>query len=49
LGYVLDEQAAARGLEAWRIAVDLRKIYGIGPIELEWNYPDYYGRHWTRL
>jgi len=43
-GYVLDEQAAARGLEAWRIAVDLRKNYGIEPIELEWDYPDYLRR-----
>ncbi len=41
LGWVLDEQAASRGLEAWRMAIDLRKTYGIEPVELEWNYPDY--------
>lgn len=43
-GCVLDEQVAARGLEAWRIAVDLRKSCGIEPIELEWDYPDYLRR-----
>jgi hypothetical protein len=43
-GCVLDEQAAARGLEAWRVAVDLRKNYGIEPIELEWDFPDYLRR-----
>ena len=42
--YILDEQAATRGLEAWRIAVDLRKNYGIEPIELEWDFPDYLRR-----
>jgi hypothetical protein len=41
LGWVLDEQAASRGLEAWRMAVDLRRTYWIEPVELEWNYPDY--------
>ena len=41
LGWVVDEQAASRGLEAWQIAVDLRKVYGIAAIELEWDYPDY--------
>jgi hypothetical protein len=44
LGWVLDEQAASRGLEAWRVAVDLRKTYWIEPVELEWNYPDYLRR-----
>jgi len=43
-GSVLYEQAAARRLEAWRIAVDLRKTYGIEPIDLEWDYPDYLRR-----
>ena len=41
LGWILDEQAALRGLEAWNMAVDLRKTCGIGPIDLEWDYPDY--------
>jgi hypothetical protein len=41
LGWVLDEQAASRGLEAWRMAIDLRRTYGIEAVELEWNYPDY--------
>jgi hypothetical protein len=41
LGWILDEQAASRGLEAWRIAVDLRKTYGIEPVDLEWDYPGY--------
>ena len=41
LGWMLDEQAAARGLEAWRLAVDLRRAHRIEPVELEWNYPDY--------
>jgi hypothetical protein len=44
LGWVLDEQAASRGLEAWRAAVNLRKAHGIEPIELEWDYPDYLQR-----
>jgi hypothetical protein len=39
LGWVLDEQAASRGLEAWRMAIDLRKTYGIEAVELEWNFP----------
>jgi hypothetical protein len=41
LGRVLDEKAASRGLEAWRMAVDLRKTHGIEPVELEWDYPGY--------
>jgi hypothetical protein len=41
LGWMLDEQAASRGLNAWRIAVDLRRTHGIEPVEIEWDYPDY--------
>jgi len=41
LGWVLDEQAASRGLEAWQIAIDLRKTHRIERVELEWDYPDY--------
>jgi hypothetical protein len=44
LGWLLHEKAASRGLEAWRIAVDLRKTHGIEPAELEWDYRDYLRR-----
>ena len=41
LGRILDEQAAVRGLEAWNLATELRKTYGIEPVQLEWDYPNY--------
>jgi hypothetical protein len=34
----LTETAAARGLEAWSLAEDLRKRHGIGDVETVWDY-----------
>jgi hypothetical protein len=40
LGEELDEQAGGRGLEAWKIAVDLREKYKLEPVELIWDFRD---------
>jgi hypothetical protein len=34
----LDEQAAERGLEAWRIAAALRRTYAVEAVETVWDY-----------
>ncbi|GEM_PF-6675410 len=41
LGETLDEQAAKRGLDAWKLAVDLRKKHGVEEIKPEWEYGEY--------
>lgn len=38
LDFVLDEQAASRGIEAWEIATALRKRYALDQIETAWNF-----------
>jgi hypothetical protein len=40
LKYVLDEQASARGVEAWEIASALRKTYGLDRAEIIFDYND---------
>lgn len=40
LEHDLDEQAAARGLEAWDLAVALRKKHGLNQVELIWDFVD---------
>jgi hypothetical protein len=40
LGDTLNEQAAKRGLEAWKLAVALRCEHGVEKIDTVWNYPD---------
>lgn len=39
LGETLDEEAAARGLEAWKLAVKLRRMYNIEAVEIAWDFP----------
>jgi hypothetical protein len=41
LGETLDQQAAGRGLEAWEIAVALRRRHGVDPVELTWDFVEY--------
>ncbi len=38
LYYTLDEEAAQRGLEAWRLAMELRRKQGVEPVETVWDY-----------
>lgn len=38
LGATLDEQAAARGLEAWQLAEELRSRHDIEPADVVWPY-----------
>ncbi len=40
LGDVLDEEAARRGLEAWSIAIDLRRKHGIEQADAVWDYAE---------
>lgn len=40
LGDTLDEHASERGLEAWEIAVALRRKHGLDPVELIWDFVD---------
>jgi len=40
LGDTLDEHAAKRGLEAWQLAVELRKRSGVEEVEPDWDYAD---------
>ncbi len=40
LGDTLDEEAAGRGLEAWEIAVALRRGHGLDVAELTWDFVD---------
>jgi len=44
LSWTLDEEAASRGLEAWRLGSDLRKTHSLEAVELEWDYPDFLQR-----
>jgi hypothetical protein len=41
LGIALDAQAAARGLDAWRLADALRREHGVESVEPEWDYVSY--------
>lgn len=38
LGDTLEEQAAARGLEAWKLALALRRKHGVGKADMVWDY-----------
>ena len=38
LGEILDLHAAGRGLEAWRIAVDLRREHKLDAVDLIWDF-----------
>jgi len=38
LGDVLTEQAAKRGIEAWRIASKLRRVSNFDPVENSWDF-----------
>jgi hypothetical protein len=40
LGDTLDAEAAGRGLEAWEIAVALRRRHGVDAVELIWDFID---------
>lgn len=40
LGETLDEHAALRGQEAWVLAKDLRRRYGLPPFEPVWDFTD---------
>jgi len=40
LADTLDEQAAARGLEAWGLAEELRRRHGIEPADVVWSYAE---------
>jgi hypothetical protein len=40
LGETLDEQAAARGLEAWKLAVQLRRMHSIEAVEMVWDFAE---------
>ena len=40
LGETLDEEAAARGLEAWKLAAELRRAYNIEAVEIAWDFPE---------
>ena len=40
LGITLDEQASARGVEAWEIASALRDAYGLDRAEIVFDYYD---------
>lgn len=39
LGEHLDEHAAARGLEAWALAEELRRAHDLAPVDLIWDVP----------
>ncbi len=39
LEHTLHEHAGGRGLEAWEIAVALRRRHGLDPVELIWDFP----------
>jgi hypothetical protein len=40
LGDILDEHGAERGQEAWTLAVDLRRKYGLAPFEPIWDFTE---------
>jgi hypothetical protein len=39
LGETLDEEAAARGLEAWTVAVELRRTHNVEAVDPVWDFP----------
>ena len=41
LDFTLREQASTRGLDAWKIAVALRRKHGVEGVEPEWDYVSY--------
>jgi hypothetical protein len=40
LGETLDEEAAARGLEAWELAVELRRMHNVEAVDTVWDFPE---------
>ncbi|GEO18841.1 hypothetical protein [Microvirga aerophila] len=42
------EQAAQRGLEAWKLAVELRRAYGLEAVEVAWDYAAGLERHFEK-